>query len=124
MNKSIIFFAIIFFAVFMTACKKENVKPAASLSGYWTGSVGGAQFIGVLYRENGTARVFAGGADTTSSDKAEGIYSVDSDSIRTTVTVSGNTTFLTAKRTALNAMNGTIRNSSGSFLYTYSITKL
>ena len=127
MKNSIYSIAIILFATLVVACKKENMKPA--VNGYWTGTAvasgsSSPGFIGLLYNSNGTIRTY-NNPDTTLSDKYDGTYSSDPDSIHTIINTSSSTIFLSAKLNSTgNNMEGTARNSSSSMTATYSVTKL
>lgn len=80
-------------ASFITACKEDD--PAPSVVGFWSGTYDGSASWHMLYRSNGTVRVFDG-ADTATAGKAEGTYTV-SDSVRTTYTyIGGGPTYSTA----------------------------
>ena len=72
-----------------TGCKKDTVNP--TIVGYWTGTYGGVYGYAMLFRSNGTVRVFDD-VDTASlpaGDKAEGTYTIGTDSVRTTYTFTG-----------------------------------
>lgn len=78
--------------VSMYSCKKDNDdEPQDSPAGYWKGFYGSGtnpatQNYSWLFRENGTLRVYSQSADTTAGSKAEGTYSVNGSTIKTSYT--------------------------------------
>ena len=89
------FFSVVFIALVFccTACKKNNKDDDKKLTvvGYWQGSYGLGTDVptlpySLLFRSNGTVRVYADNADTASAAKAEGTYIVTEAKVKTTYT--------------------------------------
>lgn len=86
--------------VSVTSCEKDDDVPAPaapSIVGLWKGKYGGVASYPtsgytMLFRSNGTVRVFDG-TDTTIASKAEGTYSISG------TTVTTNYTYLTSPNT-------------------------
>ena len=83
----------------MAACKKDKAA-TPSVVGFWEGKYGnGSAVPGLdyffLFRSNGTVRIYADGADTATSSKADGTYIVTGNTVTTTYTYSGNISYST-----------------------------
>jgi hypothetical protein len=69
------------FSIFLISCKKDKDE-SPSLKGYWVGKYGNGATTypdkpqALLFRENGTLRVWANTTDTAVATKAEGTYTV------------------------------------------------
>jgi hypothetical protein len=81
---------IALFVVLFSACKKdkeENEDPAGYWKGlYASGSLTPSQPYAVLFRPNGTVRVYSQSSDTSTGPKAEGTYKVNGSTITTSYT--------------------------------------
>jgi hypothetical protein len=83
----------IFIGLLVVTCGKDEKEPEpdVELPGLWTGFYGRLSepqnlYYAMLFRADGTVRVFSAGSDTTGSNKAEGIYSVSGSVVTTTYT--------------------------------------
>jgi hypothetical protein len=112
------------------SCKKDTDETdAVSVTGFWSGvaiddltSTGTP--VSFTYRADGTVTGYAGSADTSMADHADGAYSIDTDSVRTAVTFLGTVTHFTSKLNGdRNQMTGTFRRETGTFRGSYSVTK-
>jgi hypothetical protein len=79
--------------IVIASCKKED---PATVVGFWSGTYDVGQPWHVLFRANGTVRVYDG-ADTATADFAEGTYTV-SDSVRTQYSYSADKRISTAAK--------------------------
>lgn len=116
--------------IVISGCKKSSTNPV-NIVGLWSGNYGNGLATPyapykMLFRADGTVRVFDG-ADTATASKAEGTYTV-SDSVRTYYTYFGGSSFSTAAllNGAGNRMNGTWGNGtstagSGTFFLTTNV---
>jgi hypothetical protein len=77
----------------IASCKKED---PATVVGFWSGTYDGTEPWHVLFRANGTVRVYDG-ADTATAGFAEGTYTV-SDSVRTQYSYSVDNRYSTAAK--------------------------
>jgi len=76
-----------------TSCEKDDdvtPAPAPSIVGLWKGKYGGVSSYPtsgytMLFRSNGTVRVFDG-TDTTTASKAEGTYNISGTTVTTNYT--------------------------------------
>lgn len=113
--------------VLITACKKSDNND--SLKGYWSGTMlptgtTVADAIGFLYDGNGNVRAYGSSTDTNAAVKANGTYTIGSDSIRTTVVFGiTTTTFSAAVNSATTQMTGTFRRTTVDYHGTYTVTK-
>jgi hypothetical protein len=111
----------------MIACKKEGSK--SPIAGYWSGTgiahgTTVSEFLGFLYRDDGTVRAYSSNTDTSLADKIEGTFSIDTDSIRTMIgTGASATEFAAAINDANTQMYGTFRRTTINYYGTYSVTK-
>ena len=118
--------AFILTILFLTACKKSETTP--SIVGYWTGTgVDNAlvsDYISFLYNSNGTARAYGSSPDSNTALKANATYSIDADSIRTTVVFGVAVTQFSSKLNSPGTqMTGTFRRTTGNYYGTYSVTR-
>ncbi len=114
-------------AISLIACKKED---DVSVAGYWTGTVletgsSTPSFAGFLYASSNTVKSYLSGSDSASAPiRVNGTYSIDPDSVRTTITDGVNTTLLIGKLSnSNNKMDGTYRSLTNSAKGTFSITR-
>lgn len=125
MKKTFYLFAIAL--IMMTiACNKDKT---VSINGFWTGSGlddGSSTPIplSILYSGSNTAVAYILSADTSIALKVNGTYSIDADSVRTTISTASATTLFVGKlNSSNNAMNGTFRSLTNSSRGTWSVTK-
>ena len=82
-------FALLFLVLF-SACKKdkeENENPAGYWKGlYGSGTLSPSQAYSVLFRPDGTARIYSQSSDTSTGPKAEGTYKVIGSTVTTNYT--------------------------------------
>ena len=78
--------SVLMAASLLTACSrdKDAVAPASPAVGFWKGTYGinsanSPYVYAVLFRANGTMRIYANQADTALADKAEGNYVMEAD---------------------------------------------
>ena len=79
-----------------TSCEKDSdvtPAPTPSIIGLWKGKYGGVASYptsgyAMLFRNNGTVRVFDG-SDTTTASKAEGTYAISGTTVTTNYTYLG-----------------------------------
>lgn len=87
--------AVMLIVLAFTNCKKDKTDPP-TIVGFWAGKYGGtttypANGFSILFRSNGTVRVFDG-ADTTAlaaNAKAEGTYTVTGSTVTTNYSYPG-----------------------------------
>jgi hypothetical protein len=96
MNLSKTLFMIALSAIVFSACKKEK-HADPSIVGFWKGKYGGTSNYpnlgyALLFRNNGTVRVFDG-VDTATAGKAEGTYTVIGSTVTLTYTYGVSNTF-------------------------------
>lgn len=127
MKKSIYSIAILIVITMAISCKKDNT---VSVTGFWAGTVlsssGGSTptTISYLYRSNNTMRAYIANTDTTLATALEGTYSIDADSVRTTLTSGANITIFAGKLSNSNTyLKGTYRSVTGTASGTWSVTK-
>lgn len=107
MNLSKTLFVIALCTLIFSACKKEK-HDNPSIVGFWKGKYGGVSnypSVGyaLLFRNNGTVRVFDG-SDTATASKAEGTYTVVGSTVTLTYLYSGSGS-LSASATANSGWN-------------------
>ncbi|MDB5226607.1 MAG: hypothetical protein JWN78_800 [Bacteroidota bacterium] len=109
------------------ACKKTDNKDA--IKGYWTGTglpsgTTVADFLGFLYDGNGNVRAYSSNSDTNAAVKANGTYSIGTDSVRTSI-ISGSaiTQYSASLNSASTQMTGTFRRTTINYHGTYTVTK-
>ncbi len=99
-----------------TSCKKDKdekvVTQNPQVEGYWTGKIGPqntdpTDFYALLFRQDGTVRVFTGGTDSTTATKAEGSYKVANGAVSTSYPTANGTIITTATVTNNTTMDGT-----------------
>ena len=123
--KKLLYSIAIALSVLIIACKKDNV----SINGFWTGTGlddGSSTPIplSILYSGSNTAVAYILSADTSMALRANGTYSIDADSVRTTISTGLATTLFVGKlNSSNNAMNGTFRSLTNSSRGTWSVTK-
>ncbi|MCF3110500.1 hypothetical protein LL912_17065 [Niabella sp. CC-SYL272] len=77
---------------FFASCKKNKetvTPPPPTVEGYWAGNYGIGNttpdlFYSFLFRSNGTVRVYSGNTDTSKAVKAEGSYTLENSTVKTT----------------------------------------
>jgi len=99
-------------AIIFSACKKEK-HDDPSIVGFWKGKYGGTSNYpnlgyALLFRSNGTVRVFDG-SDTATAGKAEGTYTVIGSTVNLTYTygTSGTYSASATANSGLNFLEGT-----------------
>ena len=127
MKKLIYSVAVLMMITMAISCKKDK---AISITGFWTGSGvnnGSSTSIplSVLYSGSNTARAYLASADTSMAIKVNGTYSIDADSVRTTVSLGSDATLFVGKLNSSNTqMSGTFRSLTNATRGTWSVTKI
>lgn len=128
MKKSTYFIALLLLFSTVISCKKET---KISTKGYWTGTLSDdgsstTGFIGILHKDNNIARVFIslGTTDTTVAISGNGTYTIDADSVRTTVVFGSSTLKFNGKlNNTSNVMVGRYANITNPITGNFSVTK-
>lgn len=115
------------------SCKKnkETVLPPPTVEGYWQGNYGIGDnnpdlFYSLLFRANGTVRVYSGNTDTSKAVKAEGSYTLQNNTVKTTYNTGADISYSTTAilNAAFNAMEGSWKdNQLGVAKGGFSVTK-
>lgn len=134
MKKVIYSIVILMMITIAISCKKNKaVSAPVSINGFWTGTgietgTGTAPFsVKILYKDNNIVRSYGlSSSDTSIAGKYDGTYSIDTDSIRTTVVLSSSySVYYTGKlNSTKDGMSGTYNyGTSSPFHGTFSINK-
>lgn len=124
--KKLIYSIAITLSIMTIACKKDKT---VSINGYWTGTGtddGGstAAPINFLFKNSNVARAYILSTDTTASLNGNGTYSIDPDSVRTTIIISSSTIVFTGKlNSSNNTMSGRYNNITSSIFGSFTVTK-
>jgi hypothetical protein len=83
----------IFTCILLASCGKDEKEPDTTIDplGFWSGVYGRSTepqtiYYAMLFRSNGTVRIYSANADTTIANKAEGTYSVSGNEVTTNYT--------------------------------------
>ncbi|MCD2424205.1 hypothetical protein LQ567_15600 [Niabella pedocola] len=98
------------------SCKKSKesvAPPPPTVEGYWMGNYGLGNnnpdlFYAFLFRANGTVRIYSGNTDTSKAVKAEGSYTLQNNTVKTTYNTGADMSYSTTAtlNAAFNAMEG------------------
>ena len=127
MKKLIYSIVVVLFLTLPISCKKDA---KISVAGYWsgTGTNDGSSTppgpVSILYRGDNSASLFLLSTDTTVALKGDGTYSIDADSVRATIVISGNTVKFNGKLNSTNnQMVGRFANITNNVFGSFSWTK-
>ncbi len=89
MKRKVIPFLLLTVLLFTAACSKKNSAPAKTLTGYWVGafSYGNAYptgYYGIIFRPDGTVRIYEDADTTKSLATSEGTYLTGGATVATT----------------------------------------
>ena len=124
--KKLFYSFVIVLSIMTIACKKDD---AVSINGFWTvtGMNDGSSSsvpVSFLYKGTNTARGYLLTVDTTASANGDGTYSIDPDSVRTTIIIASKTIIFTGKLNSTNnQMNGRFVNITSPVAGSFTLTK-
>jgi len=119
-NYLLLFMSIIALALMTSvlSCKKDEKTSTASVVGYWDGTLGSNISLGLLFRSNGTVRLYEMSQDTSTAIKMDGTYEVSDKSVAMSIGIASLAGIVNDQGTV---MTGTaISNES---TYSFSVTK-
>lgn len=128
MKKLIYSIAALLLITASISCKKET---KISTVGYWTGTLSDdgspiSASIGIVYKSDNTNRIFlaSGTIDTSTALAGSGTYTIDADSVRSTVVIGTSTLTFNAKLNNTNTqMVGRFANITYPVNGNFSVTK-